>query len=101
MLRFSLMATTALAMATGVAAAQTPSVGPAAPQSPGMTEPIMTVAPPASLNARPSGPVAATGSESSTATTPALGTQGGSTDGGNAAETTVPGQPPKLVSTPE
>jgi hypothetical protein len=104
MLRFWLTATTALAMMTGVAIAQTPSsVGPTAPQSPGLTEPIMTVAPPASLNGRPSEPADAIGSAGSTATTsaPGSGRQGVSTDGGNATGTTVPGQPPKLVSTPE
>ena len=102
MLRFPLTAATVLAMMTGVAAAQTASpVGPSAPQSPGMTEPIMTVAPPASLNAGASGPAEATGSEGSTGTTATPGSRGVATDGGNATGTVVPGQPPKLVSTPE
>jgi hypothetical protein len=127
MLRFCLAATTALAMMAGVAVAQTSgTVGAVAPHSPGVGEPIMTVAPPTSLNGRPSEPAVVTGSEGSTATTtapgsggqalplhtlfsgplattasPGSGSQGVSTHEGNATGMIVPGQPPKLVSTPE
>ena len=104
MLRFWPAATTALAMLTGAAVAQTSApVGPVAPQPPGVAEPIMTVAPPIVLNGRPSEPAIVAGSESSTATTAVSGSsrQGISTDDGNASGMIVPGQPPKLVSTPE
>jgi hypothetical protein len=127
MLRFWLAGTTALAMMAGVAVAQTSTtVQPIAPQSPGMAEPIMTMAPPTSLNGRPSEPAVVTDSEGSTATTtapgsgsqvlplhtlfsgpmattasPGSGSQGVSTGEGNATGMIVPGQPPKLVSTPE
>ena len=128
MLRIWLAATTALAMMAGVAIAQTSAtVGAVAPQSPGVGEPIMTISPPASLNGRPSeSAVVVTGGEAST--TPATvkgadnlhlpidteyrdpmattavtghGSSGMLTDDGDATSTIVPGQPPKLVSTPE
>jgi hypothetical protein len=127
MLRFWLATTTALAMTAGVAAAQTSAtVGPGAPQPLGVAEPIMTVAPPASLNGRASEPAQVTGGEGSAApftgkgagnlrlpiyteysgpmvtmAAPGSGNQGVSTDDGNATGMIVPGQPPKLVSTPE
>jgi len=127
MLRFRLVVTTALTLMAGVAVAQTPTtVQPIAPQSPGMAEPIMTIAPPTSLNGRPSESAVVTDSEGSTATTtapgsgsqglplhtlfsgpmattafPGPGSQGVSTDNGNATGMIVPGQPPKSVSTPE
>jgi len=117
MLRFWLAATTALAMTTGVGFAQTLStVGPAAPQQPRVEEPIMTL----------SGSAAATGNVASAAPTTVPdagnrnlpvstgylgsmapipisggGSQGMSIDNGNATSAIVPGQPPKLVSTPE
>jgi hypothetical protein len=127
MLKTCLAATTALAMMAGVAIAQTSAtVGAVAPQSPGVGEPIMTISPPASLNGRPSESAVVTGSEGSTApatvkgadnlhlpidteyrdlmATTAVtghGSSGMLTDDGDATSTIVPGQPPKLVSTPE
>jgi hypothetical protein len=122
--RFWLAATTALATMAGVAVAQ-PSTT-VAPQSPGVAEPIMNTAPPAPLNERPNKSAVVTGNEGSTATTtapssgsqdlplhtlfsgpmattavPSSGNRGVSTDKGNATGMIVPGQPPKLVSTPE
>jgi hypothetical protein len=122
--RFWLAATTALAMMEGVAVAQpSTTVDSVAPQSPGVAEPIMTIAPPASLNGRPSESAVVTGSTASTApvsadhlhlpiyteysgpiattTVTGHGGSGVSTDDGNVTGMIVPGQPPKLVSAPE
>jgi hypothetical protein len=104
MLRFWLTAATALAMMTGVAAAQMSSpVGPTAPQSTGVAEPIKIVAPPTPMIGRASAPAEAAGSAGSmgTATAPGSGGESVFTDSGIATETIVPGQPPKLVSTAE
>jgi hypothetical protein len=104
MLRFWLAATTALAMMTGVADAQTsPPVGPTGAQSSGVAEPIMIVAAPTPMNGRASARAESTGSEGSTGTTtaPGYGRHDVSTDGGNATGMMVPNQPPKLVSTLE
>jgi hypothetical protein len=117
MLRFWLAATTALAMTTGIALAQTLlATGPTAPQQPRVEEPIMTLSgsaaaignvasaahttvpdagnqtlPVSTGNAGPMAPIPISGA----------GSQGMSIDNGNATSAIVPGQPPKLISTPE
>jgi hypothetical protein len=117
MLRFWLAAATALAMTTGIALAQTLSaIGPTAPQQLRVEEPIMTLSGSAATignvaSAAPTTvpdagnqnlPVSA-GNAGSMAPIPIseAGTQGMSIDNGNATSAIVPGQPPKLISTPE
>jgi hypothetical protein len=117
MLRIWLAATTVVAMMTGVAVAQTSSsVGPAGPQQPGVGEPIMTsggsaVVPRYSGSMAPATPSASgnlalpmytdySGVMANTAIR-GSGSQGMLMDDGNATGMIVPGQPPKLVSTPE
>ncbi len=117
MVRFWLAAATVAAMMTGVAAAQTSSsVGPSGPQQPGVGEPMMTslgsaaetgnaglmatpIVPSSGSRSLPiyteySGPMATT-------TGPGSGSQGVLVDNGNATRMIMPGQPPKLASTPE
>jgi hypothetical protein len=117
MLRLWLAATTALAMMTGVAVAQTSSsVGPTEPKPPGVGEPMMT-SPGSAVVTRSEGSMApattpGAGNQSlpiyteysgpmAPTTVPGSGSKGMLTDGGDATSMIVPGQPPKLVSTPE
>ena len=94
MLRVWLAATTVVAMMTGVAVAQTSSsVGATGPQQPGVGEPIMTSGGSAAVTRSDGSPAAAAIAGAGSHTRP--------TDGGNATTTMVPGQPPKLMSTPE
>jgi hypothetical protein len=117
MVRFWLAAVTVAAMMTGVAVAQTSSsVGPSGPEQPSAGEPMMTspgsavetgnsglmatpIVPTSGSRSLPiyteySGPMAIT-------TGPGSGSQGVLMDNGNATRMIVPGQPPKLASTPE
>lgn len=117
MVRLWLAATMVAALMTGAAVAQTSSsVGPAGPLQPGVDEPMMTsLGSPAEAGnsgfmATPvardpggrslpiyteySGPMG-------TATDPDSGSQGGVMDNGNATRMVVPGQPPRLLTTPE
>jgi hypothetical protein len=95
MFRTWLAATTALAMMTGVAAAQTPSVvGTTGSQSPGVGAPIMSSR----------GSEVVTGVIGSTATTtiPGSGGQGLLMSNGNGTSMmTVPGQPPDAIAIPK
>jgi hypothetical protein len=123
MLRFWLAVSTVLALMAGIDVAQTATtVERFAPQSSGMAELIMTIAPPTLLNGRPSesavvtgvAPVTVKGGDNlrlpiyteypgpmATTTVTGHGASGMLTDDGDATSTIVPGQPPKLVSTPE
>jgi hypothetical protein len=117
MLRFWLAATTALAMTTGIAVAQTSStIGPTAPQQPRVEEPIMTLGASAGTigNVASAAPTivpdagnqnlpVSTGNAGPMALIPisGAGSQGMSIDNGNATSAIVPGQPPKLISAPE
>ena len=117
MLRLWLVATTVVALMTGVAVAQTSSpTGPAAAQQPGAGEPLMA-SPGSGVVPRYSGsmgPITAPGSndqglplytehpDSIVPTTDSgFGNQGLSVEDGNGTRMIVPGQPPKLMSTPE
>lgn len=118
MLRLWLAATTVVAMMTGVAVAQTSSsIGATGPQQPGVGEPIMVTSGSAVVTGY-SGPmttatVPGAGGQDlpmyytedlgpmATTIVPGSGSQDPRTYDGNAARLIVPGQPPKLVSTPE
>jgi hypothetical protein len=94
MIKTWLAVTTAVTMITSVAIAQTsPSGNPNGPPRPSVGEPIMTLHSAADTTG-PSRPVV-------TPADPGAGSEGVHMDNGNAAGAIVPGQPPKLMSTPE